>query len=81
MNCVVIIDEQRSMPYCIIKGIKTLSDEMLKECAKQWINEHNDNCSWSNYRYVIMNINDAPKLKNVYKIIADENETKLLLTT
>lgn len=32
------------------------------------MNEHNDNYSWSNYRYLIMNMNDAPKLKNVYII-------------
>lgn len=68
MNCVVIIDEQRSLPYCVIKSRKTLSDETLKECAKQWVNEHNDNCFWSNYRYLIMNINDAPKIKNVHII-------------
>ena len=65
MNCVVIIDEHTSLPYCVIKSKKTLSDETLKEYAKQWINEHNDNCSWSNYRYVIMNINDAPKIKRI----------------
>ena len=68
MNCVVIIDEQTSLPHCIIKGRKPLSDEKLKECAKQWMNEHDDSCYWSNYRSVIMNINDAPKLKNVYII-------------
>jgi len=68
MNCAIIIDEQTSLPYCIIKGRKSLSDETLKDYAKQWINEHNDNCSWSNYRYLIMNMNDAPKLKNVYII-------------
>jgi hypothetical protein len=65
MNCVVIIDEHTSLPYCVIKSKKALSDETLKEHAKQWINEHNDNCSWSNYRYVIMNINDAPKIKRI----------------
>lgn len=65
MNCAVIIDEGTSLPYCVIKSKKTLSDETLKEYAKQWINEHNDNCSWSNYRYVIMNINDAPKIKRI----------------
>ena len=68
MNCVVIIDERTSLPYCVIKSRKTLSDETLKEYAKQRMNEHADNCSWSNYRYLIMNINDAPKLKNVYVI-------------
>lgn len=68
MNCAVIIDERTSIPRCIIKSRKTLSDEALKECAKQWIHEHNDNCPWSNYYYVIMSINDAPKLKNVYII-------------
>ena len=68
MNCVVIIDERTSLPRCVIKSRKTLSNETLKECAKQWINEHNDNCSWSNYRYLIMNINDAPKIKNVHII-------------
>lgn len=68
MNCAVIIDERTSLPYCIIKGRKILSDEILEERVKQWINEHNDNCSWSNYRYLIMNMNDAPKLKNVYII-------------
>ncbi len=65
-NCAVIIDEGTSLPYCvIIKSKKSLSDEALEEHAKQWINEHNDNCSWSNYRYVIMNINDAPKIKRI----------------
>jgi len=67
MNCVVIIDERTSLPTCIIKGRKSLSDETLKNCAKQWMNEH-DNCYWSNYRYLIMNVDDAPKLKNVYII-------------
>lgn len=68
MNCVVIIDERTSLPYCIIKCRKQLSDERLKEHTKQWMNEHNDNCYWSNYRYIIINGNDAPKLKNVYII-------------
>ncbi len=68
MNCVVIIDERTSLPYCIIIGRKTFSDETLKKYTKRWINEHNDNCSWSNYRYLIMDINDAPKIKNVYII-------------
>lgn len=64
-NCAVIIDEHKSLPYCAIKSEKALSDDALEEYAKQWINEHNDNCSWSNYRYVIMNINDAPKIKRI----------------
>ena len=68
MNCIVIIDERTSLPYCIIKGGKPLSNEILKNYAKQWINEHNNNCYWSNYRYLIMNVDDAPKLKNVYII-------------
>lgn len=68
MNCVVIIDELTSLPYCIIKSKKTLSDETLKEYAKQWIHEHNDNCPWSNYYYHVMNVNDAPKLKNTYYV-------------
>ena len=68
MNCTVIIDERTSIPYCIIKSQKPLSDETLKEHAKQWMNEHNDNCSWSNYRYVIMSINDAPELKRICTI-------------
>jgi len=68
MNCVVIIDEQTSLPYCVIKSERILSDEELKNYAKQWINEHNDNCSWSNYRYLIMDMNDAPKIKNVFII-------------
>lgn len=68
MNCVVIIDENTSLPYCVIKSKKTLSDDVLEEHAKQWINEHNDNCSWSNYRYVIMNINDTPKIKRIHII-------------
>ena len=68
MNCVVIIDERTSQPYCVIRSKISLSDETLEKYAKQWINEHNDNCSWSNYRYLIMNMNDAPKLKNVYII-------------
>lgn len=66
MNCVVIIDEQTSQPYCVIKSKIALSDETLEKYAKQWMNEHNDNCPWSNYRYLIMNMNDAPKIKNVY---------------
>lgn len=33
MNCLVIIDERTSLPYCIIKGNKPLSDERLKEYA------------------------------------------------
>ena len=65
MNCVVIIDERTSIPHCIVKSRKSLSDEKLREHAKQWINEHNDNCSWSNYRCIIMNIHDAPKLKSI----------------
>ena len=65
MNCIVIIDESRSLPYCVIKSKKTLSDEVLKKYAKQWIKEHDDNCSWSDYRYVIMNVNDAPKIKHI----------------
>lgn len=68
MNCAVIIDERTSLPYCVIKSERILSDEKLKNYAKQWMNEHDDNCSWSNYRYLIMNINEAPKLKNVYLI-------------
>ena len=68
MNCVVIIDERTSQPYCVIKSKILLSDEILEKYAKQWMNEHNDNCHWSNYRYLIMNINDAPKIKNVYNI-------------
>ena len=68
MNCVVIIEERTSIPYCIIKSKRILSDEILKNYAKQWMDEHNENCSWSNYRYIVMNINDAPKLKNVYII-------------
>lgn len=68
MNCVVIIDERTSLPYCVIKSKRILSDEILKDYAKQWIDEHNENCSWSNYRYIVMNINDAPKLKNVHII-------------
>lgn len=68
MNCVVIIDERTSLPYCVIKGRKPLSNKALKEYANQWMNEHTDNCSWSNYRYLIMNKKDAPKLKNVYLI-------------
>jgi hypothetical protein len=35
MNCVVIIDEHTSLPYCVIKSKKTLSDEVLEEHAKQ----------------------------------------------
>ena len=69
MNCIVIIDERTSIPHCIIKGSKQLSDQKLREHAKQWINEHNDNCSWSNYRYIIMNIHDASKLKSVHNIV------------
>lgn len=68
MNCVVIINERTSIPRCIIKSQKILPDETLKDHAKQWMHDHNDNCSWSNYRCVIMNINDAPKLQNVYTI-------------
>jgi len=68
MNCIVIIDERTSLPNCIIICRKTFSDETLKDYAKKWVNEHNDNCSWSNYRYVIMDMNDAPKIKNVYII-------------
>lgn len=68
MNCVVIIEERTSLPYCIIKSKRMLSDETLKNYAKQWMDEHNDNCFWSNYRYLIMNTNDAPKLKNVHII-------------
>lgn len=65
MNCAVIIDEERSLPYCIIKSKKIVSDGVLKDYAKQWMKEHNDNCPWSLYRCVIKNVNDAPKLKNV----------------
>ena len=68
MNCVVIIDERTSQPYCVIRSKISLSDETLEKYAKQWMNEHNDNCYWSNYRYLIMNMNDAPKIKNVYNI-------------
>ena len=68
MNCAVIIDEERSLPYCIIKSKKIVSDGVLKDYAKQWMKEHNDNCPWSLYRCVIKNVNDAPKLKNVYII-------------
>ena len=68
MNCVVIIDERTSLPFCVIKSKRKLSNKRLKEHAEQWMNEHNDNCSWSNYRHIIMNVNDAPKLKNVYII-------------
>ena len=39
MNCIVIIDERTSLPYCIIKGRKTLPDETLEKYAKQWMNE------------------------------------------
>lgn len=70
MNCVVIIDERISLPYCVIKGRKPLSDETLKEYANQWMNEHTDNYYWSTYYYLVMNINDAPKLKNVYYLIS-----------
>ena len=62
-NCIVIIDEQTSQPCCVIKSKKTLSDETLTKYAKQWIGEHNSNCTWSNYRYIIMDTNDAPKIK------------------
>lgn len=68
MNCVVIIDERTSLPYCVIKSKRILSDKTLKNYTKQWLNKHTNNCSWSNYRYLIMNMNDAPKLKNVYII-------------
>ena len=77
MNCIVIIDERTSLPYCIIRSNKPLSDEMLKEYANNWMNEHNNNCSWSNYRYIIMNVNDAPKLKNVHIIQFIDNMNKL----
>ena len=62
INCAVIIDEHTSFPYCVIKSKNIVSDETLKGYAKQWITEHSD-CSWSEYRYVIMDIKDAPKIK------------------
>jgi len=69
MNCTVIIDERTSIPYCVIRSRKIVSDETLKDYTKQWMKEYNDNCfgliTVSNYRYIIMNTNDAPKLKNV----------------
>ncbi len=65
MNCIVILDERTSLPYRVIKSRKAVSDETLREYAKQWIYEHDDNCTCSNYRYIIMNENDAPKNKRI----------------
>ena len=68
MNCIVILDERTSLPYRIIKSRKAISDEALKDYARQWIHEHNDNCTWSNYRYVTMNVNDAPKKVHIVEL-------------
>ena len=69
-NCAVIFDNLRSMPYCVIKSKKIRSNSFLEEYARIWMHEHNDNCPWSNYRCVIMDVNKAPKLKRV-EIIED----------
>lgn len=62
-KCIIIIDERTSLPIYVIKSKCTIRIDILKDKAKQWISEHND-CSWSCYRYVIIDIKDAPRIKN-----------------
>lgn len=64
-KCVVIIDERTSLPVYVIKSKRPIKIDVLINRAKQWISEHNE-CSWSCYRYVVVDIKDAPRIKSEY---------------